>query len=224
MSDTENNNEDAKSREEEMIAAAEAENLEAVEAGNLGDDGMEDLASEQEQTIARLNGEVDDLRNRFMRAVADAQNARKRGEKEVKDAREYAVTSFAMDMVEVADTLTKAVDMLDDETIEAASDTMKNMATGVAMTERVLQTKLERHNVKKIDPQPGDNFDPHVHQAVAHIPSEHPSGKIAAVMQTGYAIGGRTLRAAMIAVSSGAAASDKPADDSTPGDNVDVKA
>ena len=84
---------------------------------------------------------------------------------------------------------------------------------------------MERHGVKKVDPAPGEAFDPHIHQAVAQIPSDQPAGRIASVMQTGFVIGTRTLRAAMVAVSAGQAQTG-PGDDGKgeTGGNVDVKA
>jgi len=176
-----------------------------------------------EDRIEVLGTQLDDLRDRLLRAVADADNTRKRADKEVKDTRDYAVSSFAKDMLDVADNLSRALATVDETAMADAPEEFKNLVDGVAMTERVLVSKMERHGVKKIDPQPGESFDPHVHQAVAQIPSDQPSGKIASMMQTGFVIGSRTLRAAMVAVSSGPAADDTP----TPGDtgsNLDMKA
>ena len=87
------------------------------------------------------------------------------------------------------------------------------------MTERSLLSVFERHGVKKINPQPGEAFDPNLHQATAQFPSEHASGAIAAVMAPGYAIGDRTLGAAMVAVSSGPVEGGQPS-----GGSVDVEA
>ena len=89
------------------------------------------------------------------------------------------------------------------------------------MTEKSLLSKMERHGGKMIDPAPGDVFDPNRHQAVAQIPSDQPSGKIASVMQTGFVIGDRTLRAAMVAVSAGQPGGNPTGD---AGGNLDVKA
>jgi molecular chaperone GrpE len=195
-----------------------------------------ELAAENESATPEtdLTAEMDLLRDRFLRAVADAENTRKRADKEIKDTRDYAVSSFAKDMVEVADNLERALAALDPSSLDTASEAMKTLVEGVAMTERALLTKMERHGVKKIDPELGNGFDPHVHQAVAQIPSEHTNGTIAAVMQTGFVIGSRTLRAAMVAVSSGpatASAGDGTPGETNPGDtqgetggNIDLKA
>ena len=123
--------------------------------------------------------------------------------RDVADARSYAVSSFAKDMLDVSDNLSRAVGAVDPATLDGAPDAVKNLVEGVAMTEKALLSKMERHGVKKVDPQPGDAFDPHRHQAVAQIPSDQPNGRIASVMQTGFVIGERTLRAAMVAVSAG---------------------
>lgn len=184
--------------------------------------GSTDEAVESaDETVQRLGGELDDLRDRLLRTVAETENTRKRAEKEVRDTREYAVSNFAKDMLDVADNLSRALAVVDDEALADASEPLKNLVDGVAMTERALLSKMERHGVKKIDPAPGEAFDPHVHQAVAQIPSDQPAGRIASVMQTGFVIGTRTLRAAMVAVSAGQASG---GDDGAPGGNVDVKA
>ena len=174
-----------------------------------------------EAVIAELTAELDTLRDDRLRALADAQNTRRRAEKEVADARAYSVSSFAKDMLDVADNLSRALAAIEPSQLENASDALKNLVEGIAMTEKSLLSKMERHGVKMIDPAPGDVFDPNRHQAVAQIPSDQPSGKIASVMQTGFVIGDRTLRAAMVAVSAGQSGGG-PAGDS--GGNVDVTA
>ncbi|WP_138510886.1 nucleotide exchange factor GrpE [Maricaulis alexandrii] len=174
-----------------------------------------------EAVIAELTAELDTLRDDRLRALADAQNTRRRAEKEVADARAYSVSSFAKDMLDVADNLSRALAALEPSQLENASDALKNLVEGIAMTEKSLLSKMERHGVKMIDPAPGDVFDPNRHQAVAQIPSDQPSGKIASVMQTGFVIGDRTLRAAMVAVSAGQPGGGSAGDS---GGNVDVKA
>lgn len=188
-------------------------------------DGTEstEIPAERDDIIFKLNAELEATRDRLLRSVADADNTRKRAEKEIRDARDYSVSKFAEDMLDVSDSLSRAIAAVDEETIANASEPMKNLIEGVAMTERSMLAKMERHGVRKLDPQPGDVFDPHMHQAVAQIPSDQPAGKIAAVMQTGFMIGGRTLRAAMVAVSAGQAGGNAP-HDGEPGGNIDMKA
>lgn len=186
-------------------------------------DAAEDIPTGRDDIIFKLNAELEATRDRLLRSVAEADNTRKRAEKEVRDAREYSVSKFAEDMLDISDSLSRAVAAVDEDTIANASEPMKNLIDGVAMTERSMLAKMERHGVRKVDPQPGDVFDPHLHQAVAQIPSDQPAGLIAAAMQTGFTISGRTLRAAMVAVSSGQATSDTPPS-SEPGGQVDLKA
>ena len=169
-----------------------------------------------EQAIDALQTELEDAREKMLRALADAQNTRRRAEKEVADTRKYAVSGFAGDLLAVADNLSRALDAVKTAELEGPA---KTLVEGVAMTERSLLSVFERHGVKKIDPKPGDAFDPNLHQATAQFPSEHASGAIAAVMAPGYAIGDRTLRAAMVAVSSGPAEGGQPS-----GGGVDVEA
>ena len=163
------------------------------------------------------------MRDRLLRAVAEEQNTRRRAEKEKSDTRAYAVTGFARDMLDVADNLSRAVAAVDETSLAEASQPLKNLVEGVAMTERALLSKMENHGIKQVAPEPGAAFDPNLHQAVAQIPSDQPVGTIAAVMQTGFVISSRTLRAAMVAVSAGAPASgDTPSGET--GGNVDLKA
>lgn len=191
---------------------------EAAEAGT--EPGSEPSTDE---VIARLTAELDTLRDDKLRALADAQNTRRRAEKEVADTRAYAVSSFAKDLLDVADSLSRAVASAEEADLESLPEPVKNLVDGVIMTEKALLAKLERHGVKKVDPQPGDHFDPHRHQAVAQIPSDQPAGRIAAAMQTGYVLGDRTLRAAMVAVSAGQSGGGGETPQS-PGGSVDVKA
>lgn len=181
-----------------------------------------------------LQAQLDDLRDRLLRAVADADNTRKRAAREVKETREYAVTGFARDMLDVADNLERALGLLGEDVRASLPKNVKPLVDGVEMTQRRLASTLERHGVKRVSPEPGDPLDPNLHQAAAQIPADQPKGRIAHVMQPGYVIGERTLRAAMVVVSAGPAegagpAEPKPASGSAapgqkPGSGLDVEA
>lgn len=213
MSDTENKPQsETETPEDETVNSATA-------AGSEN----ETAAEAELDPVLKLTAELDSMRDKLMRALAEADNARKRATRDVADARSYAVSSFAKDMLDVSDNLARAMASADEAALADVPDSVKNLVEGVAMTEKALISKMERHGVKKVDPQPGDTFDPHKHQAVAQIPSDHGAGKIANVMQTGFVIADRTLRAAMVAVSSGPAAGDGDASGGS-GGNVDVKA
>ncbi|MCC5996749.1 MAG: nucleotide exchange factor GrpE [Oceanicaulis sp.] len=185
---------------------------------------------------------IEGLRDQLLRALAEADNARKRAQRDVKDARDYAVTGFARDMLDVADNLSRALGAVSEEARASAGPALMTLLEGVELTERRLTSTLERHGVRKVEPAPGDPLDPNRHQAAATAPAPHPKGAIAHVMQPGYVIGERTLRAAMVVVSAGPAqgapdagaesgAGEAPADPAAeperrerPGGGVDVSA
>jgi molecular chaperone GrpE len=162
-------------------------------------------APTSEEVIARLETEKEELRTQFIRLYADLDNTRKRAEREVSEARVYAIGKFAGDLLNVADNLARALAALPDADRETLTEAGKNLLGGIEMTEKELHTVLTRHNVLQIEAAPGSPFDPNVHQAVAQIPSPQPAGTIAELFQPGWRIGERTLRAAMVAVSLGQA-------------------
>lgn len=157
--------------------------------------------------IAELESELSALNDRVLRLAAELENTRRRAEREKQDASRYAIAAFARDLVAVADIFDRALQMLPPEGAEASAETLTGFAAGVRMTERTLAATLERHGVKKIDPK-GEKFDPNLHQAVAQAPAPGvPAGHVAETAQTGFVIGDRVLRAAMVVVSTGDPAS-----------------
>lgn len=155
--------------------------------------------------VEQLEVEKEELREQLLRTLADLENTRKRAERQVADARIYAIEKFAGDLLSVSDNLSRALSALSEKDRDALSEPGKNLLGGIEMTEKELHTALARHGVTAIAAQPGDTFDPNLHQAVANIPSDQPNGTIASCFQPGWKIGERTLRAAMVAVSAGAA-------------------
>ena len=155
--------------------------------------------------VQRLEIEKEELREQLLRTLADLDNTRKRAERQVSDARVYAIEKFAGDLLSVSDNLSRALAALTDEDRAALSEAGRNLFEGIEMTEKELHTALARHGVTVIAALPGDTFDPNLHQAAANIPSDQPNGTIASCFQPGWKIGERTLRAAMVAVSAGAA-------------------
>lgn len=153
-----------------------------------------------------LAAEYEAMRDQMLRAAADAENVRKRAEKEVADTRAYAVTGFARDMLSVADNLARARDALTPELRAGMGEAGRTLLEGVELTERELHAALARHNVEPIPAEPGAPFDPNLHQAAAQIPSSQPAGAIVEEVQSGWRIGERVLRAAIVAVSAGGAA------------------
>ena len=161
----------------------------------------------QAARIAELEAEVSTLKDQVLRTLADTENVRKRSQKEVAEARIYAVEKFALDLLAVSDNLSSALDVLSEEDREALSEKGKNLLEGVEMTQKNLHAIFARNNVVAMDASPGVPFDPNMHEAVSRIPSDAPAQTIAAVFQTGWKIKDRTLRAAMVAVSLGPAQS-----------------
>jgi len=147
-----------------------------------------------------LRAEAADLKDRLLRALADAENTRRRAERDKQDASQYAVTKFARDMLQIADNFTRALAACPPELREAADPQVKAVLDGVEATERQLLGVLERHGVKQLDTADA-RFDPNFHQAIAEVPnSGKPGGSIVDVVQPGYMIGDRLLRPAMVTV------------------------
>lgn len=150
-----------------------------------------------------LKAENAELKDRALRTMAEMENLRRRTEKEIKDARVYAISGFARDMLTVSDNLRRALDTLPDEDRKNADAAIASLIEGVEMTERDLLNQLEKNGVKKLTPE-GQKFDPNFHQAMFEVPNtEVPNNTVVQVVQAGYVIGERVLRPAMVGVSKG---------------------
>ena len=179
-----------------------------LEGVNQRDPEAGDTESEAEATpeqrIEALELELANLKDQALRAMADAENVKKRAEREVTAAKTYGIERFAVDMLAVHDNLSRALSTVDGKTKDDLGENAKNLLDGIELTEKDLIMILARHGVRAV-PGTGSKFDPNVHQAVANIPSDEEKGNVATVMQTGFTLGDRTLRAAMVAVSTGPA-------------------
>ena len=166
--------------------------------------------------LAKLQAERDDLKDKLLRTLAEMENLRRRTEREIADAKAYAVTSFARDMLGSSDNLRRALESLPADAMKAADAAAKALHEGVELTERELLKTLERHGVRQIDPQ-GEKFDPNLHQAMFEAPDATiAKGLVSKVVQIGYKIGERVLRPALVGVSAGAPkAPDAPAGEPT---------
>jgi len=150
--------------------------------------------------VARLTEELAKMRDQWLRAVADADNIRKRAQREQEDTSKYAVTGFAGDMVSVLENLKRASESIP-PAARTGNDLLKVMGEGIDLTLQELLTIFERYNIKRIDPM-GQKFDHNLHQAVAQIDRHDvPPGTVVQVVQSGYIIHDRLLRPAMVAVS-----------------------
>jgi molecular chaperone GrpE len=167
-------------------------------------------------SVEALTKEAADARDKMLRTLAEMENLRKRTAREVADARTYGITGFARDVLDIADNLQRALDALPAEVRANADPGLNALIEGVELTERSLLNTLEKNGVRKFDPA-GQKFDPNFQQAMYEVPDASvPSGTVVQVVQTGYMIGERILRPALVGVSKGgakaapAAANDEP--------------
>ena len=157
------------------------------------------MAANSADEIARLQAELSEIKTKsaeladqFLRAKAEAENARRRAEDEVAKARKFGIESFAESLLPVCDSLDAAL------SIQAA--TTEQLREGADATRRQLISALERNKVLPIDPAAGDKFDPHLHQAISVVPAEQAPNTVVAVLQKGYLIADRILRPALVTV------------------------
>jgi molecular chaperone GrpE len=154
-------------------------------------------------SVATLTKEAADLRDRLLRTLAEMENLRRRTEREISDTRQYGIASFARDLLGVADNMDRALNTLSDDFRDQADPVIKSHIEGVEITERELHKVMEKHGVKKFDPQ-GQKFDPNLHQAMLEVPDPNvPAGTVVQVMAPGYMIADRVLRPAMVGVAKG---------------------
>ena len=180
------------------------------------------------EAVVRLLKENEELKDRALRVAADMENLRRRTARDVHDARSYAIANFARDMLSVSDNLGRALDAIPAEVKASGDAGFKALIEGVELTERAMLAALERHGVKKLQPE-GEKFDPNFHQAMFEIPNpDVPNNTVVQVVQTGYVIGDRVLRPAMVGVSKGgpkaAPVSDTPAEPGPPNEQAEKDA
>ena len=160
------------------------------------------VADEGADPVAAMQAENDELKDQVLRLAAEMENLRRRTARDVADARAYSVANFARDMLQVSDNLNRALQAIPDGAREKDAG-LNALAEGVEMTERAMMAALERNGVKKIEPE-GQKFDPNFHQAMFEIPNtDVPNNTVQQVVQAGYVIGDRVLRPAMVGVSKG---------------------
>jgi molecular chaperone GrpE len=148
-------------------------------------------------TTVILKEEIESLNDRLLRMAAESENMRKRFDKQLSDAKEYSVTNFAKDILNVADNLDRAISFRPSE----MSDEVSNIMQGVELTRQEMTNIFTKHRMKEINPSIGDKFDYNLHYAVTQVPNpEHPEGTILELVQTGYLIGERLLRPATVTV------------------------
>lgn len=207
-----NNDEEAKAENPDAALSSQA-NSPLNEQAMLGDgetkpaaesqaptDGETAKASKQE--TASLEAEVAELKDKLLRAMAEAENVRRRAERDKENAAKYAVTNFAREMIRVHDNLRRALGSIDEQA-RKESETMENLLAGIELTEREMLNSLERSGIKPIIAM-GQKFDPDLHEAILEIEDQtQPVGTVVHVMEQGYIIHDRPLRPARVGISKG---------------------
>ena len=159
-------------------------------------------AAEWQRLVEQLQAEKADLQDKQLRALAEAQNVRRRAQQDVEKERKFGIERFARDVLSVADNLGRALSALPAD-LETVDPSVRNVVTGVQATERELLSVLERHGVTRIEAL-GKPFNAEFHQAMMEIEDPTvPSGTVVQELVPGYLIAGRLLRAAMVGVSKG---------------------
>lgn len=192
----------AQSRDEEIRIEAEA--AQSGETARAAARTAAELASErgeEGETELPVEEQLARMKDRLLRAMAEAENVRRRSERERTEAQKFGISRFARDLLSVADNLRRAIDAVPAEKREELDEIARNLITGVEMVERELLAAFERHGVTPLQPEKGSKFDPNLHQAMAEVPdADAPPGTVVDVFQTGYVIGERLLRPAMVTV------------------------
>ena len=157
--------------------------------------GSPELA--EHDRAAQLEGELAEARQQVLYAQAEVQNVRRRAEKEAADARTYAATAFARDILSVADNLSRGLQAIPEEL--RGDEKFKGLVVGLEATGRELESVFQRHGITRITAM-GEALDPNRHQAMLEVPSDAAPGTIVQEMQTGYMIRDRLLRPALVGV------------------------
>jgi molecular chaperone GrpE len=173
-----------------------------------------------EEALAAARAEAAQMKDQALRAMAEAENTRKRAVRDRDDAQKYGVTNFAREMLTVADNLRRALEAIPAETLQT-DEALKTLYDGVAATERQLEAALGKQQIQRIWPE-GERFDSNFHQAMFEVPDTgKPAGTVVQVLQAGYKIHDRLLRPALVGVAKGGSAA---ANDTAPGGGVDTTA
>jgi molecular chaperone GrpE len=216
----------------------EVPDREAVAAAAAADDGAQDedaqqggagtgasaSADEHAAELAEARAEAAELKNEYLRALAETENVRRRAARDREDASKFSITHFARDLLSVADNLKRALDSVGERS-EAEDTAFAALVGGIEMTERELASVLQRHGISRIDAD-GQPFDPHLHEAMFEMPNpDVPQGTVVQVVQEGYRLHDRILRPARVGVAKGgpkpaAVAAERPGGGADPGASV----
>jgi molecular chaperone GrpE len=196
--------EDQDKRQPAGAAGTPANDHDGDPRGERAEDGGffdQSAAESPGERLAALEAELADTRERLLRALAETENTRRRFQREREDTQKYAVSSFAKDLLSVADNLRRALEAMPES--EVADPRTKSLLDGVRATERELLAAFERHGLRRIDPK-GEAFDHNFHQAIFEVERpDAPAGTVVEVLQPGYVLHDRLLRPAMVGVAKG---------------------
>ncbi len=169
------------------------ENAQAPTVAASPEQQAADELAQCQASLAELQAKNADLADQFLRAKADAENARRRADEEISKSRKFALEGFAESLLPVLDSLEAG--------LAAQQASLEQIQEGAQATLRQLISALERNKVVAINPKAGDKFDPHAHQAISMVPSDQDANTVVAVLQKGYLIAERVLRPALVTVS-----------------------
>jgi molecular chaperone GrpE len=151
-----------------------------------------DSAKSPDELLAEARTKLEEQREAWLRALADAENARKRAQADIAQARKFAAERIVEDLLQVMDGLEAALGV--------AGGSPEALRTGVELTQRQLKSAFERAGVAEVSPAPGQRFDPHRHQAMAAVESQQEPNTVVAVLQKGYTLHDRVVRPALVSV------------------------
>ena len=172
---------------------------------------------------AGMAQEVAELKDRLLRAMADSENTRRRAAREVEDARKFAVSGMARDLLAVADNLRRALEAVPEAAREQQAE-LNNLVAGVELTERELQKAFEKAGIVPVNPV-GQKLDPNLHQAMMQVPDPNAEpGTVVQVVQIGYTLNDRLLRPALVGVAAAPAGGPGGGSGGEPGGKVDQQA
>ena len=194
---------------EDETPAAEAEGARQEAAPESAEKAEAGPADAMAAVIAALQAEKTELKDQLLRSLAEVENVRRRAQREREDGARYAVKPLAEDLLTVRDNLCRAIESVSPEAVEAEPQ-LKALLEGVVMTEKSLSAAFARHHVEIIDPL-GEAFDPNLHEAMFEVPDpQQPAGTVAQVIEVGYRLHDRLLRAARVGVYKAAPAAVAP--------------
>jgi len=219
-------------KQEQVIDPREGEQESPVDLSDeplvdLSDVGHAGKLSPDEDPVVLLEAEVTSLKDQLLRAMAETENVRRRAQREREDSVKYASAPVIKDLLAVADNLQRALESVPEDLV-AENEQVKNLRLGVEMTQKELQSVFERHGIRTIEPL-GERLDPHLHEALYEVEDPaKPAGTVVQVIQSGYRLHERLLRAARVGISKGgpkAGAAAEPANGEVqPGAKIDTQA